>query len=94
MNRAWWALSGSQKKPSASKCFQEGWIDTTPVRTTTLARSQPAQPPPRILKDTSNVTPQSLETTRTSEASSRHVLESSLFAFFGRIYASCFPGRL
>ena len=95
VNRAWWALSGSQKKPSASKRSPQGMdVDTTPVRTPTLAGSQPVQPPPGIPKDTSreakeearstSATPRSLETTRTSEAESRHVLESSPFAFLVR----------
>ena len=95
VNRAWWVLSGSQKKPSASKRSPQGMdVDTTPVRTPTLARSQPVQPPPGILKKTSkeakeearstSATPRSLETTRTSEAESRRVLESSPFAFLVR----------
>ena len=90
VNRAWWALSGSKK--STSKRQPSGGKD---MEIDSVAGKQPVRgpsPPPGILRKSpedqearsSSGTPRSLETTRSSEMSSRHVLEGSPFAFLVR----------
>ena len=90
VNRAWWALSGSKK--STSKRQPSGGKD---MELDSVAGKQPVRgpsPPPGILRKSpedqearsSSGTPRSLETTRSSEMSSRHVLEGSPFAFLVR----------
>ena len=67
-------------------------IDSVAV---SLQSGQCSSPPPGILRKSpedhearlSSGTPLFLETTRSSESSSRRVLESSPFAFFGKVYA-------
>ena len=93
VNRAWWALSGSKKSksqrpPSKGKDME---IDSVAC---SLPSGKGPSPPPGILRKTpedskaearsSSGTPRSLETTRSSESSSRRVLESSPFAFLIR----------
>ena len=90
VNRAWWALSGSKK--STSKRQLSGGKD---MEIDSVVGKQPVRgpsPPPGILRKSpedqearsSSGTPRSLETTRSSEMSSRHVLESRPFAFLVR----------
>ena len=88
VNRAWWALSGSKKSnskrpPSRGKDME---IDSVAG---SLPPGKGLSPRPGILLRTVKLkrdrplgTPRSLETTRGSESSSRHVLESSPFAFW------------
>ena len=90
VNRAWWALSGSKK--STSKRQPSGGKD---MELDSVAGKQPVRgpsPPPGILRKSpedqearsSSGTPRSLETTRSSEMSSRRVLEGSPFAYLVR----------
>ena len=93
VNRAWWALSGSKKSKSQRPPYKGKDMEIDSVACGLPSGKGPS-PPPGILRKTpedskaearsSSGTPRSLETTRSSESSSRHVLESSPFAILIR----------